>query len=450
MPYMIPEECLPLLLPDVDQYKPTESGEPPLGHARRWAWDTANNCVADKSAIDNKTVFPLDLNTMPGFAGSSAYYLRYMDPHDDDALVSREADDYWQFVDLYVGGTEHATGHLIYSRFWNKFLHDYGYSCCEEPFHKLVNQGMIQGRSNFVYRANKLGTKEKPVFVSFGLKDNYDDVTPIHVDVNIVSADVLDTEAFRAWRPEYKDAEFILENGKYICGWAIEKMSKSMFNVVNPDMIVEKYGADTLRLYEMFLGPVEQSKPWDTNGIDGCHRFLKKLWALYYDRDGQFLPDDSQATPEQLKSVHKLIKKVSQDIEQFSYNTSISAFMICVGELQQLKCRNRELLTDLVVLIAPFAPHIAEELWHALGNESTVCDAQWPAYDEKYLVETTVQMGIAFNGKRRFEMQFAADADNAAIEKAVMAEERTAHYIAGKQVIKVIIVPKRMVNVVIK
>ena len=450
MPYMIPEECLPLLLPDVDQYKPTESGEPPLGHARRWAWDTANNCVADKSAIDNKTVFPLDLNTMPGFAGSSAYYLRYMDPHDDDALVSREADDYWQFVDLYVGGTEHATGHLIYSRFWNKFLHDYGYSCCEEPFHKLVNQGMIQGRSNFVYRANKLGTKEKPVFVSFGLKDNYDDVTPIHVDVNIVSADVLDTEAFRAWRPEYKDAEFILENGKYICGWAIEKMSKSMFNVVNPDMIVEKYGADTLRLYEMFLGPVEQSKPWDTNGIDGCHRFLKKLWALYYDRDGQFLPDDSQATPEQLKSVHKLIKKVSQDIEQFSYNTSISAFMICVGELQQLKCRNRELLTDLVVLIAPFAPHIAEELWHALGNESTVCDAQWPAYDEKYLVETTVQMGIAFNGKRRFEMQFAADADNAAIEKAVMAEEHTAHYIAGKQVIKVIIVPKRMVNVVIK
>ena len=450
MPYMIPEECLPLLLPEVDQYKPTESGEPPLGHAHLWAWDTANNCVTDKSNIDNQTVFPLDLNTMPGFAGSSAYYLRYMDPRNNDALVSREADDYWQCVDLYVGGTEHATGHLIYSRFWNKFLHDYGYSCCEEPFRKLVNQGMIQGRSNFVYRANKLGSKEKPVFVSLGLKDNYDDVTPIHVDVNIVSADVLDIEAFRAWRPEYKDAEFILENGKYICGWAIEKMSKSMFNVVNPDMIVEKYGADTLRLYEMFLGPVEQSKPWDTNGIDGCHRFLKKLWALYYDRNGQFMPDDSQATPEQLKSVHKLIKKVSQDIEQFSYNTSIPAFMICVGELQQLKCRNRELLTDLVVLIAPFAPHIAEELWHALGNESTVCDAQWPAYDEKYLVETTVQMGIAFNGKRRFEMQFAADADNTAIEQAVMADERTARYMEGKQVVKVIIVPKRMVNVVIK
>ena len=450
MPYMIPEECLPLLLPDVDQYKPTESGEPPLGHAHLWAWDTANNCVTDKSNIDNQTVFPLDLNTMPGFAGSSAYYLRYMDPRNNDALVSREADDYWQCVDLYVGGTEHATGHLIYSRFWNKFLHDYGYSCCEEPFRKLVNQGMIQGRSNFVYRANKLGTKEKPVFVSLGLKDNYDDVTPIHVDVNIVSADVLDIEAFRAWRPEYKDAEFILENSKYICGWAIEKMSKSMFNVVNPDMIVEKYGADTLRLYEMFLGPVEQSKPWDTNGIDGCHRFLKKLWALYYDRDGQFLPDDSEATPEQLKSLHKLIKKVSQDIEQFSYNTSISAFMICVGELQQLKCRNRVLLSQLAVLIAPFAPHIAEELWHALGNESTVCDAQWPEFDEKYLVESTVQMGIAFNGKRRFEMQFAADADNTAIEQAVMADERTARYMEGKQVVKVIIVPKRMVNVVIK
>ena len=450
MPYMIPEECLPLLLPEVDQYKPTESGEPPLGHAHLWAWDTANNCVTDKSNIDNQTVFPLDLNTMPGFAGSSAYYLRYMDPRNNDALVSREADDYWQCVDLYVGGTEHATGHLIYSRFWNKFLHDYGYSCCEEPFRKLVNRGMIQGRSNFVYRANKLGSKEKPVFVSLGLKDNYDDVTPIHVDVNIVSADVLDIEAFRAWRPEYKDAEFILENGKYICGWAIEKMSKSMFNVVNPDMIVEKYGADTLRLYEMFLGPVEQSKPWDTNGIDGCHRFLKKLWALYYDRDGQFLPDDSEATPEQLKSLHKLIKKVSQDIEQFSYNTSISAFMICVGELQQLKCRNRVLLSQLAVLIAPFAPHIAEELWHALGNESTVCDAQWPEFDEKYLVESTVQMGIAFNGKRRFEMQFAADADNTAIEQAVMADERTARYMEGKQVVKVIIVPKRMVNVVIK
>lgn len=450
MPYMIPEDKLPLELPDIDQYKPTETGEPPLGHAKKWAWDTEKNKVVDKSLIDNKTVFPLELNTMPGFAGSSAYYLRYMDPHNDNALVSPEADHYWQNVDLYVGGTEHATGHLIYSRFWNKFLFDLGVSCQEEPFKKLVNQGMIQGRSNFVYRVNSDDHSKKPLFVSLGLKDKYD-VTPIHVDVNIVHGDVLDTEAFKAWRPEYNDAEFILEDGKYVCGWAIEKMSKSMFNVVNPDMIVDKYGADTLRLYEMFLGPVEQSKPWDTNGIDGCHRFLKKFWALFYDqRTGEFLPDDSEPTPEQYKSVHKLIKKVTQDIEQFSYNTSISAFMICVNELHQLKCRNKALLTDVVALIAPFAPHIAEELWHALGNNVSIFDACWPKYDEKYLVESTVQMGIAFNGKRRFEMQFAADADNAAIEKAVMADPKTAKYIEGKQIVKVIIVPKRMVNVVVK
>lgn len=450
MPYMIPEDKLPLELPDIDQYKPTETGEPPLGHAKKWAWDTEKNEVVDKSLIDNKTVFPLELNTMPGFAGSSAYYLRYMDPHNDNALVSPEADHYWQNVDLYVGGTEHATGHLIYSRFWNKFLFDLGVSCQEEPFKKLVNQGMIQGRSNFVYRVNSDDHSKKPLFVSLGLKDKYD-VTPIHVDVNIVHGDVLDTEAFKAWRPEYNDAEFILEDGKYVCGWAIEKMSKSMFNVVNPDMIVDKYGADTLRLYEMFLGPVEQSKPWDTNGIDGCHRFLKKFWALFYDqRTGEFLPDDSEPTPEQYKSVHKLIKKVTQDIEQFSYNTSISAFMICVNELHQLKCRNKALLTDVVALIAPFAPHIAEELWHALGNNVSIFDACWPKYDEKYLVESTVQMGIAFNGKRRFEMQFAADADNAAIEKAVMADPKTAKYIEGKQIVKVIIVPKRMVNVVVK
>lgn len=450
MPYMIPEDKLPLELPDIDQYKPTETGEPPLGHAKKWAWDTEKNEVVDKSLIDNKTVFPLELNTMPGFAGSSAYYLRYMDPHNDNALVSPEADHYWQNVDLYVGGTEHATGHLIYSRFWNKFLFDLGVSCQEEPFKKLVNQGMIQGRSNFVYRVNSDDHSKKPLFVSLGLKDKYD-VTPIHVDVNIVHGDVLDTEAFKAWRPEYNDAEFILEDGKYVCGWAIEKMSKSMFNVVNPDMIVDKYGADTLRLYEMFLGPVEQSKPWDTNGIDGCHRFLKKFWALFYDqRTGEFLPDDSEPTPEQYKSVHKLIKKVTQDIEQFSYNTSISAFMICVNELHQLKCRNKALLTDAVALIAPFAPHIAEELWHALGNNVSIFDACWPKYDEKYLVESTVQMGIAFNGKRRFEMQFAADADNAAIEKAVMADPKTAKYIEGKQIVKVIIVPKRMVNVVVK
>lgn len=450
MPYMISEDKLPLELPEIDQYKPTETGEPPLGHAKKWAWDTEKNEVVDKSLIDNKTVFPLELNTMPGFAGSSAYYLRYMDPHNDNALVGEEADHYWQNVDLYVGGTEHATGHLIYSRFWNKFLFDLGVSCQEEPYKKLVNQGMIQGRSNFVYRVNSDDHSKKPLFVSLGLKDQYD-VTPIHVDVNIVHGDVLDTEAFKAWRPEYNDAEFILEDGKYVCGWAIEKMSKSMFNVVNPDMIVDKYGADTLRLYEMFLGPVEQSKPWDTNGIDGCHRFLKKFWALFYDqRTGEFLPDQSEPTPEQYKSVHKLIKKVTQDIEQFSYNTSISAFMICVNELHQLKCHNQALLTDVVGLIAPFAPHIAEELWQALGNSGSIFDACWPEYNEKYLVESTVQMGIAFNGKRRFEMQFAADADNAAIEQAVMADQRTAKYIDGKQIVKVIIVPKRMVNVVVK
>lgn len=450
MPYMISEDKLPLELPEIDQYKPTETGEPPLGHAKKWAWDTEKNEVVDKSLIDNKTIFPLELNTMPGFAGSSAYYLRYMDPHNDNALVGEEADHYWQNVDLYVGGTEHATGHLIYSRFWNKFLFDLGVSCQEEPYKKLVNQGMIQGRSNFVYRVNSDDHSKKPLFVSLGLKDQYD-VTPIHVDVNIVHGDVLDTEAFKAWRPEYNDAEFILEDGKYVCGWAIEKMSKSMFNVVNPDMIVDKYGADTLRLYEMFLGPVEQSKPWDTNGIDGCHRFLKKFWALFYDqRTGEFLPDQSEPTPEQYKSVHKLIKKVTQDIEQFSYNTSISAFMICVNELHQLKCHNQALLTDVVGLIAPFAPHIAEELWHALGNSGSIFDACWPEYNEKYLVESTVHMGIAFNGKRRFEMQFAADADNAAIEQAVMADQRTAKYIDGKQIVKVIIVPKRMVNVVVK
>ncbi|MDD6110757.1 MAG: leucine--tRNA ligase [Prevotellaceae bacterium] len=448
MPYMIPKEKLPLLLPEIDEYKPTETGEPPLGRAKIWAWDTVKEEVVDKSLIDNKTIFPLELNTMPGFAGSSAYYLRYMDPKNDKALVGKDADEYWRSVDLYVGGTEHATGHLIYSRFWNKFLYDSGYSCADEPFQKLVNQGMIQGRSNFVYRINEEG-KDHPTFVSLGLKDNYD-VTPIHVDVNIVKADQLDIEAFKAWRPEYENAEFILEDGKYICGWAIEKMSKSMFNVVNPDMIVEKYGADTLRLYEMFLGPVEQSKPWDTNGIDGCHRFLKKLWALFYSRDDQFLPNDEEATPEQLKSVHKLIKKVSHDIETFSYNTSISAFMICVGELGQLKCRNRELLKDLVVLIAPFAPHIAEELWHALGEQTSVCDAQWPKFDESYLVESSIQLTVSFNGKARFQMQFAADADNKTIEKAVLADEKSAKYIGDKKVVKVIIVPKKIVNVVIK
>lgn len=449
MPYMIPEDKLPLELPEITDYKPTATGEPPLGNAVKWAWDTVNETVVDRSFIDEKTIFALELNTMPGFAGSSAYYLRYMDPHNQHALVGREADEYWRNVDLYVGGTEHATGHLIYSRFWNKFLFDCGVSCMDEPFHKLVNQGMIQGRSNFVYRIISSTPNEKPIFVSSGLKDKYD-VTPIHVDVNIVHNDVLDTEAFRNWRPEFKDAEFILEEGRYLCGWAIEKMSKSMFNVVNPDTIVNQYGADTLRLYEMFLGPVEQSKPWDTNGIDGCHRFLKKLWALFYDRSGAFLPTDGEPTAEQLKSVHKLIKKVTQDIENFSYNTSISAFMICVNELAQSKCRNRSLLSDVIVLIAPFAPHIAEELWAALGHTDSVCDAHWPVYDEQYLVESQMQLTISFNGKARFQMQFATDVDEESIKQAVINDEKSRKYIEGNAVVKVIVVPKRIVNVVLK
>ena len=450
MPQMIPEECLPLELPEIETYKPTETGEPPLGRAKKWAWDVEKKEVVDKSLVDNKTVFPLELNTMPGFAGSSAYYLRYMDPKDDKSLVSKEADEYWKNVDLYVGGCEHATGHLIYSRFWNKFLFDLGVSCKEEPFQKLVNQGMIQGRSNFVYRINSDDHSKAPVFVSAGLKKDYD-VTPIHVDVNIVSADVLDIDAFKAWRPEYENAEFILEDGKYVCGLAVEKMSKSMFNVVNPDMIVEKYGADTLRLYEMFLGPVEASKPWDTNGIDGCFRFLKKFWNLFYEnRTDTFLPCDEKPSAESLKSLHKLIKKVTEDIEKFSYNTSISAFMIAVGELQQQKCRSKEVLEQLVVLIAPFAPHIAEELWHTLGHTTTVCDAAWPAFDEKYLVESEMQLTISFNGKARFQKKFPADATNDAIQAAVLEDEQSQKYIGDKKVVKVIVVPKKIVNVVVK
>ena len=450
MPYMIPEECLPLELPEIDKYEPTETGEPPLGRAKMWAWDTKENKVVDKQLVDNETVFPLELFTMPGFAGSSAYYLRYMDPHNDKALVSKEADEYWQNVDLYVGGTEHATGHLIYSRFWNKFLFDNGVSCKEEPFQKLVNQGMIQGRSNFVYRINSDDHSKAPVFVSLGLKDQYD-TTPIHVDVNIVQNDILDTEAFKAWRPEYNNAEFILEDGKYVCGWAVEKMSKSMFNVVNPDMIVEKYGADTLRLYEMFLGPVEQSKPWDTNGIDGCHRFLKKLWGLYFGRaEGEILINDDEPSKDSLKSLHKLIKKVSLDIENFSYNTSISAFMIAVSELSQQKCHSREVLKTLAILIAPFAPHMAEELWETLGGEGSICDAEWPVYNESYLVENEVQLTISFNGKARYQMTFPADASNEDIQKTVLADEKALKYIDGKQIVKVIVVPKKIVNIVIK
>lgn len=444
MPYMVPEECLPLELPAIDKFEPTETGEPPLGRAKIWAWDEENKTIVDKELIDNKTIFPLELNTMPGFAGSSAYYLRYMDPHNNKALVGKEADEYWQNVDLYVGGTEHATGHLIYSRFWNKFLFDYGYSCKEEPYEKLVNQGMIQGRSNFVYRINSDDHSKAPVFVSFGLKDKYE-TTPIHVDVNIVHADVLDIDAFKVWRPEYENAEFILEDGKYICGWAVEKMSKSMFNVVNPDVIVEQYGADTLRLYEMFLGPVETSKPWDTNGIDGCFRFLKKFWKLY-----QQDLNDNEPSKESVKSVHKLIKKVSNDIEQFSYNTAISAFMICVNELGQQKCNNRGLLHNLVILIAPFAPHIAEELWQHLGEKDSVCNAQWPTWNEAYLTENEVQLTISFNGKARFQMTFPIDASKEDVETAALNDERSKKYIDGKTIVKVIVVPKKIVNIVCK
>lgn len=443
IPTMVPEQCLPLELPEISEYKPTETGEPPLGHAKVWAFDEKNNKVVDKSLIDNKTVFPLELNTMPGFAGSSAYYLRYMDPHNDKALVSKEADSYWKCVDLYLGGSEHATGHLIYSRFWNKFLKDLGVSEVEEPFSKLINQGMIQGRSNFVYRI-----KDTNTFVSYGLKDQYD-TTPIHVDVNIVSADVLDVEAFKNWRPEYNNAEFILENGKYICGWAVEKMSKSMFNVVNPDVIIERYGADTLRMYEMFLGPLEQSKPWDTNGIDGCHRFIRKMWNMFTDKEGNLNVSDDAPTKDELKSIHKLIKKVTEDIENFSYNTSVAAFMICVNELSGLKCNKRQVLSDLVKLIAPFAPHIAEELWQALGNQTTVCDAEWPKFNEEYLKEDSITYSISFNGKTRFTMDFAADATQQEIQDAVLANEKAQSYIEGKPIRKVIVVPRKIVNIVL-
>lgn len=427
MPHILPDEKLPLQLPEIDKYLPTESGEPPLGRAKNW--ETAEH-------------YPLELCTMPGFAGSSAYYLRYMDPHNPNALVSKEANEYWRNVDLYVGGTEHATGHLIYSRFWNKFLFDLGYVCEDEPFKKLVNQGMIQGRSNFVYRI-----KDTNTFVSLNLKGEYD-TTEIHVDVNIVSNDRLDIEAFRNWSPEYKDAEFILENGEYICGWAVEKMSKSMYNVVNPDDIVERYGADTLRLYEMFLGPLEQSKPWDTNGIDGVHRFIKKLWNLFYDK-GNLAITDEEPTAEELKALHKLINKVGSDIEHFSFNTSVSAFMICVNELTSLKCRKKAILKELTILLAPFTPHLSEELWSLLGFEPSVCDAPWPVYNEEFTKESTINYAISFNGKMRFNMEFAADTAREDIEKAVLADERSAKWIDGKTPKKVIVVPNKLVNVVV-
>lgn len=429
IPCMLDDKDLPLLLPEIDAYLPTEKGEPPLGRAKNWK--TADG-------------YPLELNTMPGFAGSSAYYLRYMDPRNHDALVSKEADEYWRNVDLYIGGTEHATGHLIYSRFWNKFLYDLGIVVEEEPFKKLINQGMIQGRSNFVYRI-----KDTNTFVSAGKKKDYD-VTPIHVDVNIVKNDVLDTEAFRKWRPEYNDAQFVLEDdGRYICGYAVEKMSKSMFNVVNPDDIVATYGADTLRLYEMFLGPLEQSKPWDTNGIDGVNRFLKKLWALFY-KGEEFLPDDSAASEEDLRSLHRLIAKVTADIDNFSFNTSVAAFMICVNELTSHRCRSRQVLQTLLVLLTPFAPHIAEELWHALGNTTTICDAQWPQAEERYLKADTQTYAVSFNGKARFTITVAAGTERADVERLALSNSAATKWLEGKQIVKIIVVPGKIVNVVVK
>ncbi|MDR2232276.1 MAG: leucine--tRNA ligase [Tannerella sp.] len=443
MPQPIPEDRLPLELPAVDRFLPTETGAPPLGNASKWAWDTANNQVVDTSSIDNQTIFPLELCTMPGFAGSSAYYLHYMDPNSVDALVSPKACAYWRNVDLYIGGTEHATGHLIYSRFWNKFLYDTGISCEEEPFKKLINQGMIQGRSNFVYRVQNTNT-----FVSLNLKEQYE-VTPLHVDVNLVSNDVLDINAFKRWNPEYATAEFILEDGKYICGWAVEKMSKSMYNVVNPDMIVEKYGADTLRLYEMFLGPLEQSKPWDTNGIDGVHRFLKRLWALFYGNSDTLQVTDDEPTAAELKSLHKLIKKITYDIEHFSFNTSVSAFMICINELGSLKCSKRAVLQPLAILLSPFAPHLAEELWHLLGCNTTVCDAKWPEWNEEFLHEDMVTYVISFNGKARFNIDLPADISAEDAEKAALANPHSAKWLSDKTPKKVIVVPGKIVNIVV-
>ena len=423
--YRLDDEKLPLCLPAIKDFGPTAEGEPPLARVEGWC---------------NEEGHPYELSTMPGFAGSSAYYLRYMDPHNNKGLVSKEANEYWRNVDLYVGGIEHATGHLMYSRFWNMFLYDLGYICESEPFKKLVNQGMIQGRSNFVYRV--VGTNK---FVSLGLKKEYD-TQEIHVDVNIVKNDILDLEAFRQWRPEFKDAEFILEDGKYICGWAIEKMSKSMFNVVNPDYIVDAYGADTLRMYEMFLGPLEQSKPWDTNGIDGVHKFLRRLWAKFYNRDGKFLVNDEKATPAELKTLHKTIKKIGEDIENFSFNTSVAAFMICLNELGD--CSKREILEPLTALIAPFAPHIAEELWHALGHETTVCDAEFPKYNADYLVENSFEYPVMINGKLRFKQEYALDMSQDDIAKDIVTTEGAQKWLEGKQPKKIIVVKGKIINIV--
>ena len=468
IPQMIPEECLPIELPQVDKFLPTETGEPPLGNATKWAWDEKNRKIVEKSLINEVNVFPIELYTMPGFAGSSAYYLRYMDPHNDKALVSEKAASYWQNVDLYVGGSEHATGHLIYSRFWNKFLFDLGVSKKDEPFQKLINQGMIQGWSSFVYRLRNTNK-----FVSFDLlEEQYDDAKkksfyyyqgteadPVYADISMVSGNVLNVEKIREWTAEFRDAEFILNaNGQYIVSQAIEKMSKSKYNVVNPDDICENYGADTLRLYEMFLGPIEQSKPWDVAGIDGCFRFLKKFWSLYWDRDGNLQADDSEPTAENMKSLHKLIKKVTSDIEEFSYNTSISAFMVAVNEFSQQKCTSRTVLQTLPILIAPFAPHIAEELWEAINGGQTwqssrqqsVCDAQWPQYEEKYLVETSVKLGVQFNGKVRFDMLFPADATPEQMVEMVTSAPEAQKHLEGMQIVKTIAIPKRIVNIVVK
>ena len=438
IPCPIPEECFPLELPDVKEFKPTATGEPPLGHAECWAWDTKTNKVVNVSDIDNVTVFPLELSTMPGFAGSSGYYLRYMDPHNDNAYFSKEAVGYWQNVDLYVGGAEHGTGHLIYARFWNKFLFDLGMSVKEEPFQKLINQGMIQGRSNFVYRSKT----DNNLFISKGLVKDMNDVTPIHVDINIVDNDVLDIERFRQWRPEFADARFEMEDGKYICGWEVEKMSKSMYNVQNPDDLVARYGADTLRLYEMFLGPVEQAKPWDTNGIEGVFRFLKKFWKLY---DTGL---SGQASPAGMKILHQTIKKITDDIERFSFNTSVSTFMICTNQLTDLKGAGREVLEPLAVLIAPFAPHIAEELWHQLGHDTTVFDASWPQYDPQYLVEDTVKYPVQFNGKMRFTIDLPAGFGQQEAWEAVKAAPEEAKWLTGEPK-KVIFVPKKIINIVL-
>jgi len=425
IPCAMPEDCLPLQLPEIDKFLPTETGEPPLARAKDWTYQG----------------YPIETSTMPGFAGSSAYYLRYMDPHNDKALVSREADEYWRDVDLYIGGTEHATGHLIYSRFWNKFLYDCGYVCEQEPFRKLINQGMIQGRSNFVYRIKNTNT-----FVSYGLKDQYD-TTEIHVDVNIVHNDRLDTEAFRHWMPDFATAEFILEDGEYICGWAIEKMSKSMFNVVNPDSVCERYGADTLRMYEMFLGPLEQSKPWDTQGIDGVHRFLRRFWKLFFDRD-DFRVTDEKAVPAELKALHKLIAKAQDDIEHFSFNTTVSAFMIAVGELTDLGCRKREILEPLTILLSPFAPHIAEELWEMLGHKESISFASFPVYNPAFTVEDSVKYPVQFNGKMRFVVELPKSLSPAEVEAAVRADANTEKYLQGAAVRKVIVVPGKIINIV--